>query len=376
MGDHAKLSPSASGRWMTCPGSVSLIAEHGLESTESVYAQVGSAIHSVAEICLSDFREAREAREFIGHIQDGVEITADHADIAQVFIDYVRQKGGLQLYEQRVHATDRVYGTADAVIVHDGVLEIADLKTGFGVPVPAEGNTQLLCYALGAFKAFDGVIDDIKEVHATIVQPPRDYIGTACYSREQILKFEATLLEAIEKVDTHKDLFVMSDKACRFCQAAKICPAMRGTADAAAAADFTVIAEKPDDLAAWASKLPALKVFIESIEAEISDRLQAGKPVPGFKMVAGKSSRAWADEKKVLSLARKAKIPKKALFTEPKLLSPAQMEKAHKAVDWSPVITRKEGSPTVVPESDSRPAIGSAASAAEDFSAISDDLLS
>ncbi len=44
---HARLSPSAAERWMTCPGSVKL--SEGREDKGSAYAAEGTAAHELAE---------------------------------------------------------------------------------------------------------------------------------------------------------------------------------------------------------------------------------------------------------------------------------------------------------------------------------------
>ena len=49
---HAKLSPSASSRWMTCPGSVHL--EPDIKGGDSsIYAEKGTAMHTVSDLCLT-----------------------------------------------------------------------------------------------------------------------------------------------------------------------------------------------------------------------------------------------------------------------------------------------------------------------------------
>ena len=48
---HAKLSPSASERWISCPASIRMEASvRGEEEKESFYAREGTAAHALAEI--------------------------------------------------------------------------------------------------------------------------------------------------------------------------------------------------------------------------------------------------------------------------------------------------------------------------------------
>lgn len=59
------------------------------------------------------------------------------------------------MIEQRVDFSRWVqegFGTADCILIADGVLNIVDYKHGKGVEVSAEGNTQLSLYSLGALE--------------------------------------------------------------------------------------------------------------------------------------------------------------------------------------------------------------------------------
>lgn len=64
------------------------------------------------------------------------------------------------------------FGTGDCVIVADEVLQIIDYKHGLGILVSAGddehgGNSQMMCYALGALEVF-GAIYDINQIKMTI----------------------------------------------------------------------------------------------------------------------------------------------------------------------------------------------------------------
>lgn len=47
------------------------------------------------------------------------------------------------------------FGTGNCLIVADKLLHIIDFKYGQGILVNAEGNPQMMLYALGAFRQFD-----------------------------------------------------------------------------------------------------------------------------------------------------------------------------------------------------------------------------
>ena len=55
------------------------------------------------------------------------------------------------------------FGICDAFIVADGTLQVVDMKYGTGIPISAEGNSQMRLCALGALDMF-GKLDDIESI--------------------------------------------------------------------------------------------------------------------------------------------------------------------------------------------------------------------
>ena len=117
---------------------------------------------------------------------------------------------------------------------------------------------------------------------------------------------------------------------------------------------------------------PLMRQLLEGVEKEALRRLESGQIVPGFKLVNGRGSRAWALPEEVMAEKLvKMGIPKGAIY-ETKLVSPAKAEK----LTWvkrdgtkvtltdrqlstmnSEYVSKLAGKLTVVPESDSRPAV-------------------
>ena len=64
---HARLSPSASKRWLTCPGSVALCEAQDEEQRTSKYAAEGTVAHEIGERCLL---EHKEPKDFLGKVME------------------------------------------------------------------------------------------------------------------------------------------------------------------------------------------------------------------------------------------------------------------------------------------------------------------
>lgn len=136
MTTHAKLSPSASKRWMNCPGSVQLIEQltnEGKieENATSPWAEEGSAAHALAEKCLL---EHNDAIDYLNQkIYGDFKVTEEMAEAVQVYLDFVHGcinaaddelldttlevevKCSLKPY--RVKGLDG--GTSDTVLIHE-----------------------------------------------------------------------------------------------------------------------------------------------------------------------------------------------------------------------------------------------------------------
>jgi hypothetical protein len=128
---------------------------------------------------------------------------------------------------------------------------------------------------------------------------------------------------------------------------------------------------------------PLMRQLLDGVEKESLRRLKAGQAVPGLKLVYGKGSREWSlSDEEIAEKLQKMGVPKSSIY-ETKLVSPAKAEKlVWKKRDGTEVqlserqlktmeqeyVTKLAGKLTVVPESDSRPAV--ITNAAPMFSAV------
>lgn len=364
---HAVLSASSSDRWLHCPPSARLCESY--EDKGSDYAAEGTDAHALCEYKLSKalglpaedptenlswFNEEMNdcANGYAAYVLEQVEaakqVCADPVVLIEQHVDFSRWvEGG--------------FGTADALIIADGTLKICDYKHGLGVLVRAEENPQLMCYALGALELFDKIYD-IDTVSMTIYQPRRDNVSTFEMSKDDLYRWADEVLKPTAELAFAGDGNFLCGEWCGFCKAKADCRA-RAEANLELARyefkfpplltdeDIEEILAKVDELVAWASDIKEY-----ALQQAIS-----GKEWTGWKLVEGRSNRKYVNdtvvaevvehagynpyERKVLGVTAMQKLLGKSRFDE--LLSP--------------YIEKPQGKPALVPESDKRPAMSTAA---------------
>lgn len=368
MGAHAKLSPSGSARWLTCPGSVHLEASLPREEKSSPYAARGTAIHEVSERHL---KHNIPLSDFLGEVFEGHTIQPEDLEIAQTYVAFAHDTVGTKFYEVRVSleaAIPDCFGTVDLLAMRPAHLIVGDLKTGSGVQVFAEENTQLMLYALGAYFKFNWIYD-FEKVTLAIIQPPLNHLDVWETTVERLLQFKDEVVAAYKRIQDEPNTFVMSDKACRWCRAIAHCPEQQARGRRIAMTDFEAM--RAAELAEYVEMIPQLKAFIEAVEDQAKTYILDGVEVPGFKVVEGRKTRVWVDEEKVVEYFTEKEMPG-VLYDEPKLRSVAQLEKALKGtgVEFNHLVTTKAGSPTLAPEKDKRPGLTPGSRAAKDFADV------
>lgn len=399
MSSHAVLGASSAERWMTCPGSVAL--SEGIPDVGSPHAREGSIAHSLAEHCLLNNEMPMEYLDEIHPDPDYADftVTIDMVDAVNIYVNHIRSYK-LQItndvIEKRVSleslgdwAAD-MFGTGDFVAPDRAVLLVDDYKHGMGVAVEAKDNPQLKYYGLGAYLMLDK--EQRKQIHqirTTIIQPRKPHddgpIRHDTYTVGDILTWgDKELKPAVLKVDEATanydtmevavwiDTYLKpSEKGCMFCRAKGKCPALAKQAMDMAMLDFNedgdVVPKKAlkeltaDEIAGIIDNEKTIQKWVAGVNEYATLSLQHGRDVTGgrYKLVAGRSSRDWKDEKAAQEKLLALGLKREDIFTE-KFTTPAQAEKLagkNGAKELADLIAKTDGKATLAPFDDKRPAI-------------------
>lgn len=361
MANHAVLSASSSHRWMNCPPSVRLteyIIDHG-----SVYAAEGSEAHELCEYKLRQLlgMEAQNPLDRPGGLQyydTAMEDAATgYAAFVMELLESIKRTcpDPIVMVEQRLNFSRWVkdgFGTGDAVIVADGTLQVVDMKYGTGIPVSAEGNSQMRLYALGALDMF-GELYDIESVIMTIYQPRLSNISTDAITKADLLNWAENTLRPVAELAYKGEGELNAGNWCRFCKLRTTCRKRAEANLALAQHDFklpptlsdeeiSVILDKLDDLTSWVADIREY-----ALTAALS-----GTHFEGWKLVEGRANRRYTDEEAVAQ----AVIGSGHDPYERKLLGITAMEKLLGKKQFAALLTnlveRPQGKPTLVPVSD------------------------
>jgi len=367
--------------------------------TGSVYAAEGTLAHSLASLWLESALELREPADIACVLED---LKKDEL-YSNEMPDYVEQYGSyvlealagaksrtvdpLVFVEQRVDFSrwvPRGFGTADCIIIADGLMEVIDFKYGKGVPVMADHNPQMMLYALGALHGF-GFLYDIQTVRMTIHQPRIDNISSWEVPADELLAWAENELKPKAQLAWKGEGEPAPGDWCRFCKVKSRCRA-RAEAMQKIANAFTldeVCLEESEfalkdpmlldieEVAELLSKVDVIQEWASDVKGfALEQARDHGVRFDGWKLVEGRSDRRYTDQATVEQVLRAAKYRKRDIYQEPKLLGITAMEKLLgkkqfcELLEEPGLVIKPPGKPALVPDSDPRPEINSAA---EDF---------
>lgn len=366
---HALLSPSSSHRWMNCTPSARL--EENIPSTGSAASEEGTVAHELAEHAIRKYLageytplldELPVPKEIAGNEYYSPEMDKYVTDYVCYVCDiYELEEGAKMSIERKFDLTRYVpecFGSCDCDIVGETVINVIDLKYGKGVQVDANGNSQLMMYAIG-------VLNSLEPQHRSKIGKVRMHIAQVRLGNYSVFELSARDLThwAIHVLrPTAEKAFAGHGEAkvgahCKFCKFKAQCRAQRdalvnefethGETKALSLEEIGDILNKADMFSDW---LSSVKQFA------MSEAL-SGKRVNGWKLVEGRSARVIKDEAEALKRLTEAGFDRETLInTKIKGIGDLERTVGKKllTVLLEGVIIKPKGAPTLAPESDKR----------------------
>lgn len=315
MAQHLRYGGSSIGRVMLCRASATL-SEKAPKSSPGPYAEEGTIAHSLLERALKD--NLSDVSFLVGVDE---EVTQDMAEAVNVALEYIAERACYGLANTTIVPEQFVRfpgyeaiagGTADVQIIfwEEDAYEVIDFKYGFD-PVEADAP-QLLFYAVAAFGM------DVN-VRCTVIQPRAFHENGPIRSKDvtatELQAFYAEAANAIEEAEADMPPYKPSVKACHYCPAATICPALE--ADALSVPEARNVRELaragcrlPPPAELGMEKIvsvlrmrPLLEEWLDAIAHYAYDKAMAGAVVPGYKLVEVRKNRSWPADRTVEQVA-------------------------------------------------------------------------
>lgn len=405
MSTHAKYSPSKLPRIIKCPGSVGLTQElkdQGLIPTKdssSAAAEEGTMLHAVMEEALTSkcLQVTDDQISKYGLTDEHIEACNECLDYTQVLkmsipenrkhVELIEAKvtlGGYALESKCTELLD-VYGTADYVLMFHDQLVILDWKFGKGIEVFPDSD-QLKAYALAALSLYDKWAYPLSSLNnnlsiSIIVGQPRisgEHFKSIEVTREDLKQWLSDqLVPSLLSISSKDPIFKPGEKTCMWCPVKHVPYACKTRLDfvkevTSKAFQAFAVDEYSDSLneaLELFKKKPVVDKFFKDLMLYVTYRIKQGKKVPGFKIVQGRSTRAFKDLDEnglpaaFLSWAEETFNRDLTDFIISKPMSAPQAEKLltkqvlknHPA--FYDFIHKPEGKHTLVPEDDKREAL-------------------
>ena len=372
---HSPLGGSGAHRWMPCPGSVAL--GYGVEDEESEYATAGLQAHALAEWCLSTGRDAWEL------VRDDLVVDREMADAVQVYLNAVRSAHPSfvdpdqpecavgwteeEFYCPTIH--EYFWGKSDFVYYYGErrELHVWDYKHGAGIVVEVAQNPQLMYYGCGILEKLQ-LWNDVDWVVLHVAQPRGFHHdgpirGWTIGIKQLDRWMSKTLVPAMDRALTSRE--TASGPHCRFCPArSRACPQLLEDFDEMEVLMSAIKLSEKDaagkltnaQVGRFLDLYDVAKIAAKAAGKTVFARLEAGKKVPGRKLVKARSNREWKDEAEPALLK---KFGPKGAYEPSKLKSPARVEEMPEGekmtARWA---FKPDAGLTVVREDDNRPAVG------------------
>lgn len=403
---HALLSMSSAHRWLVCTAAPRF--EEGLPESTSAYAEEGRLAHAIAELkVLKKFTimTNRTYNSRLNKLKKEAAYDPEMDKTTDLYLEHLMEQAMLYdssptvAAEVKVDVSDYVpegFGTCDCVMIGGDTLCITDYKHGKGVPVVAKDNPQMRLYALGALKRYAPIFGDtIKKVRMSIDQPRLDSYTTDTITVEELRTWGDSIKPIAQKAFSGLGEFVPGDH-CRFCRgraqcraranintaledfkdcipAGSISPEQKQSLDAATACGMEAPAlltdEEIGDLLIQGQHLVQ---WYKDLEEYATKALLDGKPIAGWKLVAGRSNRTFTDQDAAIQAVIAAGYDEALVYDrKPKTLADLEklMGKAEFSKKLGRFVVKPLGKPTLALATDKREPYNPAAA---DFAGVTE----
>lgn len=391
---HALLSASSAHRWLACTAAPHF--EENFPDGTSTYAEEGTLAHAICELYARKKFMIMSTRKFnaeLKKLQAQPLYQEEMLRTAEAYVEYLTEKAMSYTatphvaMEVRVDLTDYIpdgFGTCDCIMVGGDTLHITDYKHGKGVPVSAVENPQMRLYALGALRLYSAVYgDQIKKVSMGICQPRlSEDASEDALTVEELLAWGERIKPIAKEAYDGPGTFCPGDH-CRFCKGKAQCRARAAhfagfsefigadiegrmtEADVEAreaaegfGADLPPLLSNAD-VADLLVKAEGLAAWYKDLQDYAASALLAGDEIPGFKLVEGRSNRAFSDVDEAVKALVAAGYDEALIYDrKPKTLTELEKMLGKKtfAELLSGFVVKPKGKPTLAPASDKREA--------------------
>ena len=385
--DHALLGPSNAYQWAACPPSARL--SEGLPDTGSEAAKEGTLAHELAELKLRNYFHSvdfgkRKLAAAVKKLKENPLWDDEMMGYTDDYMDYVKAAAlsfpaePTVAIEKKVDISEYVpecFGTADCLLIGGGVIHVIDFKYGKSPSgrVEAENNLQMQLYALGAWTA-SRMLYRVDRVRMSIVQPRLpDGITEWEIPLEKLLETGEWIRERAQLAWKGEGEYHPDEKTCRFCKAKGRC---RARAEKNIEMAFAPAKGKlppligNEEMGKYLLQGQDVAKWLSDLQDCALQECLAGRDVPGWKAVEGRSTRKWTDMDAAFGRLIESGI-NAAVLWERKPVTLAQIEKIVGKKDFAECVgeyvVKEPGKPALVQESDNRPAITNRVAAAEAF---------
>lgn len=391
--EHALLSASGAKKWLHCTPSARL--EDQIPDTQSEYAAEGTLAHSFCELKLTKrFLDKnmtdRTYKSRLNRLAKDPAYDREMDAFTDEYVDYVTEiaygypDAPYVAVEKQVDYSTWApegFGTCDCIIIHGSEMHVCDFKYGKGKPVSSRENDQLKLYALGAWNEFR-MIYPISKVVLHIIQPRISNTSSWETSMEELLGWaETTVRPQAEKAFRGEGRCTPGEWCdSGFCRLGATCRARAEgnlkLMDQALNKDpgvQTVMKLPPQltngEVGAVLKDAQFLKAWVNKLEAHALGEILAGREVPGWKLVEGRSVRALSDTDAAIAALKQAGYPETVLYDR-KPCSLTELEKTvsreHRDI-LNQYVIKPPGKPALAPADDRRPAMELKTTAEEAF---------